>query len=89
MTDEQAITAMALMLLLKPALEQHIHPILTGHPPEIQSAAIADLAALYLAGCAPSQRPVVRQLLIELIDLLVPVNERLLFGDRGHPHTWN
>jgi hypothetical protein len=89
MNDEQAIKAIAVMMLLKPVMEKHIHPLLKGHGPEVQSAAIADLAALYLAGCAPSQRPMFRQMLIELMDDLVAPNERLLFGDRGHPARWN
>jgi len=89
MTEDQAIKAIAVMLLLKPAMEQHIHPLLNGLGPDVQSAAVADLAATYLAGCAPSQRPLMRQMLIELIDQLVAPNEKLLFGDKGHPATWN
>lgn len=51
----------------------------------MQSAAIADLAATYLAGVAPPYRSKMRKMLIDLIDKLVPVNEREMYGPDGHP----
>ena len=35
---------------IKPKLEEHIHPLLAGYPPEMQAAALADLLATWLAG---------------------------------------
>ena len=67
------------------AARAFLHPLLAGHPPEVQSAVLADLIATYLAGVAPPLRPEMRAIFIELVDDLVPVNERELFGDDGHP----
>jgi hypothetical protein len=35
---------------IKPKLEEHVHPLLAGYPPEMQAAALADLLATWLAG---------------------------------------
>ena len=63
-----------------------LHPLLIGKGPEVQSAVIADLAATYLASLAPPLRPGMRTMLIALIDNLVPINERAMFGEEGHPY---
>jgi hypothetical protein len=67
------------------AARAFLYPLLAGHEPEVQSAVLADLTATYLAGVAPPLRPKVRAMFIELVDQLVPENERELFGDAGHP----
>lgn len=73
------------MEFIAKAARAFLHPLLAGSEPEVQSAVIADLAATYLAGVAPPLRPQMRQMFIDLVDELVPENERELFGDRGHP----
>ena len=40
-SSRAATDVMTLTALIKPALQQHIHPLLKGQPPEVQSAAIA------------------------------------------------
>lgn len=67
------------------AARAFLYPLLAGHPPEVQSMVLADLTATYLAGVAPPLRPELRAMFIELVDQLVPENERELFGDAGHP----
>jgi len=68
---------------LRKAIRQHLHPILKGKEPEIQSAVLADMTATYLAGLEPSARPEFRAMFIALIDHLVPENEREMFGPGG------
>lgn len=67
------------------AARAFLYPLLAGSDPEVQSAVLADLTATYLAGVAPPLRPEMRAMFIQLVDDLVPENERELFGDRGHP----
>lgn len=68
---------------LHKAIREHLHPILRGKEPEIQSAVLADLTATYLAGLEPSVRAEFRGLFIALVDHLVPENEREMFGPGG------
>lgn len=82
MTDDDRIND--IQFIVK-AARAFLHPLLAGSEPEVQSAVLADLAATYLAGVAPPLRPGMRKLLIDLIDELVPGNERELFGEAGHP----
>jgi hypothetical protein len=64
------------------AARAFLHPLLAGHEPEVQSVVLADLVATYLAGVAPPLlRRELRAMFIELVDHLVPENERELFGD--------
>lgn len=70
---------------VRKAIRQHVHPILHGKPPEVQSAVIADIAATYLAGVAPQHRGEFKEMLFQLIEDLIPENERELFGEAGHP----
>lgn len=67
------------------AARAFLYPIFAGNPPEVQSAVLADLVATYLAGVAPPLRPEMRALFIDLVDQLIPENERELFGEAGHP----
>lgn len=62
-----------------------IAPMLAGLPPAVQSAIVADLAARWLAGWAPDVRQAVYQEHIALILCLVDVNEKMIFGEAGHP----
>lgn len=68
---------------LHKAIQKHLHPLLKGKEPEVQSAVIADLAATYLAGLDPLVRAEFRGMFIALIDHLVPENEREMFGPGG------
>lgn len=67
------------------ALSRAIRPLLAGKGPDVQSAALADLVSLYLAGVAPPLRPELREMFIALVDQLVPESEAEMFGDEGHP----
>jgi hypothetical protein len=67
------------------AARAFLHPLLAGSESEVQSAVLADLTATYLAGIAPPLRPTMRAMFIQLIDDLVPQNEREIFGEAGHP----
>jgi hypothetical protein len=71
--------------LLHKAIRKHLHPLLKGKEPEIQSAVVADMAATYLAGVAPQYREEFKRLLFKVIEDLVPENEREMFGAAGHP----
>lgn len=62
-----------------------IKPMLAGKGPNVQSAILADLLALHIAGHAPSIRDAVLAIHLELVEHLVKINEAMLFGGRGHP----
>jgi hypothetical protein len=62
-----------------------IKPLLAGRDPEVQAAILADLLAMFLAGCAPAFRDEVLQMHIEYVRHLTEVNEKIMFGDTGHP----
>jgi hypothetical protein len=66
-------------------LVKRITPILTGEGPEVQSATLADLTSMLIAGHAPQLREQILALHIDLIRQLVPVNEKIMFGDLGFP----
>jgi hypothetical protein len=84
MTDRDGDPIDDVQFIVK-AARAFLHPLLAGNAPEVQNMVIADLAATYLAGVAPPLRPEMRAIFINLIDDLVPLNERELFGDHGHP----
>lgn len=62
-----------------------IRPMLTGLGPEVQSAILADLVSMYLVGLPPAIREEFLDMLLDLVRQLVPVNEKIMFGDDGHP----
>jgi hypothetical protein len=66
-------------------LTREIGLILHGHDRIVQSAVIADLLAIWLAGHAPFLRDGVLRRHIKLVRDLVPVNEFAFFGEAGHP----
>jgi hypothetical protein len=68
---------------LHKAIRQHLHPLLRGKEPAIQSAALADLTASYIAGLDPAVRAEFRDMFMQLVDALVPENEREMFGPGG------
>lgn len=70
-------------------LVEQIKPILAGQRPHIQSAALADATAIYLAGHIIIGDPEgTERMRAELFDVfiaavreLVPVNEKIIHGD--------
>jgi hypothetical protein len=68
---------------LRNAIRTHLHPLMKGKEPEIQSAVVADMAATYLAGLAPQYREEFKRMLFRVIEDLVPENEREMFGPGG------
>ena len=71
-------------------LSNRIAPLLKGHGPDVQSGALADLVALYLAGnFVPGDRVATEGLRVELLDIfvncargLVGPNERMMGIDK-------
>lgn len=68
------------------ALSRKIGQILHGNDPMTQSAVLADLLSIWLAGHWP---PEMREILladhVELVRKLVPASEKQIFGPEGHP----
>ena len=54
-------------------IAQRIHPILAGHHPAVQGAALADLLATWLAGFDPDIREALLDNHIHTVRELVPV----------------
>lgn len=59
--------------------------MLAGHDPEWQSAVLADLLSLWVAGHHPQLRQKVLAAHLELVRQLVPASEMQIFGPAGHP----
>jgi hypothetical protein len=68
-------------------LTKEIGHILTGHDRIVQSAVIADLLAIWLAGHAPYLRNGILRRHLKLVRELVLVNEKAFFGKEGHPDS--
>ena len=64
-----------------------IKPILKGEEPGVQGAVLAELLSLWLAGWAPQLRKEVLDFHLEEVRELTKLNEKILFGDAGHPGT--
>ena len=62
-----------------------IMPILAYEGPDVQSATLADLLAIWVAGHAPALREEILAMHIQFVRELIPVNEEILFGEEGHP----
>ena len=62
-----------------------IHPLLAGHPPELQGAILADLLAMWLAGYPPQMREEILAQHIAGMRPLIEVNDKIMFGADGHP----
>ena len=63
------------------------HRLLAGHDPAWQSAVLADLLSLWVAGHRPDVREDVLAIHIELVRKLIPASELQMFGPAGHPGT--
>jgi hypothetical protein len=66
-------------------LVEHIKPQLAGRAPLIQSAILARLLSIWLAGLPPAMRAEMLALHMEIVTDLVPYSVHELFGERGHP----
>ena len=62
-----------------------LQPMLKGHPPQLQGAVLADLLAIFLAGHAPQIREEILRVHLEQMRPLIDVNEKIIFGGKGHP----
>ena len=63
-----------------------IQPMLVGLGSAVQSAVLADLMSLWLAGQWPQElRDVLLERWVEMVEALVPLSEEQLFGPGGHP----
>ena len=64
-----------------------LQPMLKGREPGVQGAAIADLAAIWLAHWPPAAREELLQMHVGKIRELIEVNEKIIFGEKGHPQS--
>jgi len=62
-------------------------PILSGHPPEVQGAAIADILSIFITAHAPHLREMAMEQLVRTATKLIPINELALFPSGKHPYT--
>jgi hypothetical protein len=60
-------------------LSARIKPMLAGHHPGMQGAALAELFSIFLAGHHPAQREQVLQDWLAAVRQLVPVSEAEIF----------
>jgi hypothetical protein len=58
------------------------HPLLAGHHPVIQGAALADLLATWLAGHDPEVREALLDAHVHIVRELVPINEAMFKAQR-------
>jgi hypothetical protein len=71
------------------ALADQIRPLLSGHGPEVQGAALVQLVALHLVGHPAQARESVLAMHNDAVRSLIPVVEEELFGTAGHPGNTN
>lgn len=64
-----------------------IYPILHGRDPAVQSAIVADLLSMFLAGFPDFAREEVLEQHLDLVRKLVPVNENILYNGGKHPQS--
>lgn len=62
-------------------LSLRIRPILAGHHPGVQGAALADLLSVWLAGHHPDMREEVFRVHMELVREMIPQSEKEIFPD--------
>jgi hypothetical protein len=66
-------------------ISNRMKDMLAHFPPDVQGAILADLTAIWLAGHAPAIRRAAYKVHASLLWPLVEANEKLIFGDKGHP----
>jgi hypothetical protein len=64
---------------------ERIAAILAGRPPEAQGALLAELVATFFCGHHPAAREEMIALWIETMRDLIPVVEKIRFGEGGFP----
>lgn len=64
---------------------EQLKPLLAGHGPDVQGAALVELVALHLAGHPPQTRAHLLALHCGCVRRMVPIVEGELFGPAGHP----
>jgi len=62
-----------------------LQPMLKGRDPGVQGAVLADLCAIWLAGWPPAAREELLNMHVQEIRELIEVNEKIIFGEKGHP----
>lgn len=62
-----------------------IRPLLAGHSPEVQSAALIQLVAIWAASHPDFIRKKVVAKFFDTLPRLIPIAEAEIFGDAGHP----
>lgn len=68
-------------------LVDEIKPILAGHSPEMQGAALADLVAMFIAGHHPDLRDEMLKIWLDTVTDLIPINVEQLIEQHG-PNPW-
>lgn len=66
-------------------LAERIKPLLAGHGPQVQSAALIDLVSLWLAGHPKAMHGELLVTFMATVREMTPVNVAKLFGEAGHP----
>jgi hypothetical protein len=64
---------------------RQIRAILAGRDPRAQSAILAELLSIWVAGLHPLLRAQLLTDHIALVQRLIPVSEKEMFGPKGHP----
>jgi hypothetical protein len=76
-TDTRAHEVQAVVALIR--------PLLAGRAAEVQDLVLVDLLATFLAGHHPGLRETILELHIKAVRGLVEINEKIMFGEHGHP----
>jgi hypothetical protein len=69
-------------------LAQLIRPHLTGKPPAVVGAALAELCAIFIAGHAPPLREDMLKLLRDMTAELIPVIVEQMIAEGRAPPEW-
>ena len=85
MTRERDSKMASQAMELSREISLKLQPMLKGHPPELQGAVLADLLAIFLVGHAPQIREEILRVHLQAMRPLIAVNEKIIFGGKGHP----
>jgi hypothetical protein len=81
-TDDERRAALKVSDLVK-----DVCPLLSGKPPEVVGAALADLAATYVISYAPELRTWVFDQWVQLMRNMMVINDKIMFPDGWHAHN--